>query len=292
MIKSMTGFGSGRATVGDEEVVVEIKSVNHKFLEVKVRVPREAAPLESSIAKIVKEKLSRGAVDVSVKRTAKTSSGLLPTYDSVLAEAYRTLFAQIAKAQNVPDDTTVRSLAAQPQVIRMEEPQGNPQMVETAAQQALELALQALTAMRSAEGEALSNDLSARLGKMRELAFEIQNLAPKAIEAFSTRLLERIQELRRTVSVDDSRMAQEVALFAERVDIEEEMIRLQSHFQQFELLLAAAEPVGRKMDFLVQEMNREVNTTGSKSQSIDISNRVVTLKAELERVREQVQNVE
>jgi uncharacterized protein (TIGR00255 family) len=292
MIKSMTGFGSGRAVAGDEEVLVEIKSVNHKFLETKVRVPREAAQLELSIAKLVKDRLSRGAVDVSVKRTAKTSSGFLPTYDSVLAQAYRNLFAQMAKEQNVPDDTTVRSLAAQPQVIRMEEPQANPQLIETAAQQALELALQSLAEMRSAEGEALSNDLFARLVKMRELAFEIQKLAPKAVEAFSTRLLERLEELRRTVTVDESRVAQEVALFAERVDIEEEMIRLQSHFQQFEQLLAAAEPVGRKMDFLVQEMNREVNTTGSKSQSIDISNRVVALKAELERVREQVQNVE
>jgi uncharacterized protein (TIGR00255 family) len=291
-MKSMTGFGSARMTSGAEEVLVELKSVNHKFLEVKARMPREASALEASVVKSVRDGIERGSVEVSVRRMVKSASGVLPVADLALAQAYRKVFAQLAESLGVPDDTSVRSLASLPNVIRVEEPSVDLTAFQEAMQSAVKEALSAFIAMRSAEGEVLRRDLASRLGLIEQLASEIQSHAPASVEALETRLRERLGQLTKSISVDESRLAQEVALFAERIDVAEEMTRLKSHFEQFRALLTASEPVGRKMDFLVQEMNREVNTTGSKSQSIEISNRVVALKAELERVREQIQNVE
>ena len=177
-------------------------------------------------------------------------------------------------------------------VIRLEEPQVGLEDAGKAAESALALALDALQKMREKEGVALAADLSSRLGLVTQWVEEVRVLAPKAIDLYRTRLSERIAELSKGLAVEPQRLAQEVAFFAERTDVAEEMTRLASHLEQFNELLRSAEPSGRKMDFLVQEMHREVNTTGSKSQHADISSRIMQLKAELERIREQVQNVE
>ncbi|HEY1088854.1 MAG TPA: YicC/YloC family endoribonuclease [Archangium sp.] len=292
MLRSMTGFGSGSANAGIESLTVELRSVNHKFLEVKVRLPRELSALEATLQKVVKDRLARGAVDVVVRRASRTALGVVPQVDLALAKEYRRAWAELAKGLEIPDTTTLAQIAAQPNVIRLEETQVNLDDAGKAVEAALGLALEALGKMREKEGAALSADLSSRLAQVAQWVEEVKTLAPKAIEHYRARLSERIAELSKGAAVDPQRLAQEVAFFAERTDVAEEMTRLASHLVQFGELLRSSEPSGRKMDFLVQEMHREVNTTGSKSQHADISARVMLLKAELERIREQVQNVE
>lgn len=292
MLHSMTGFGAGQATAGSETLSVELRSVNHKFCEVKVRLPRELGALEATLQKLVKDRLARGAVDVSVRRAARSTAGLVPQVDLALAKEYRRAYAELAKALELPDTTSLRDIAQQPSVVRLEEQQVNLEEAGKAAEAATLVALDALKAMRTVEGQALHADLSSRLALVAQVVDEVKVLAPRAIDLYRDRLAERIAELSRGVAVDPQRLAQEVAFFAERTDVAEEMTRLASHLEQFRALLASKEPSGRKMDFLVQEMHREVNTTGSKSQHADISARVMQLKAELERIREQVQNVE
>jgi uncharacterized protein (TIGR00255 family) len=288
----MTGFGTGTAAAGNESLTVELRSVNHKFCEVKVRLPRELSALEASLQKLVKDRLARGAVDVAVRRASRTALGVVPQVDLALAREYRRAWGELARALELPDSVTVKDLASQPNVIRLEEPQVGLEDAGKAAESALLMALEALGKMRETEGVALAADLSGRLALVAQWVDEVKVLAPKAIDLYRARLSERIAEISKGLAVDPQRLAQEVAFFAERTDVAEEMTRLSSHLEQFNELLRSKEPSGRKMDFLVQEMHREVNTTGSKSQHADISNRIMQLKAELERIREQVQNVE
>jgi len=292
MLKSMTGFGAGRARAGDEETSVEVRAVNHKHLDLKVRLPRELASLEPVVAQAVRARCSRGTVEVAVRRVSKLPTGSVPSVDPALARAWREAFRELARVLELPDLPTVSQVASQPGVIRLEEAGVDLESAGQALQAALAQALEALVAMREREGRALQDDLLERLGRVAALAGEIAALAPRTVEAFRARLHERVAELLRGVPVDETRLLQETALFAERTDVAEEATRFASHLEQFRALLASPEPAGRRMDFLVQEMNREVNTTGSKSQSVEISTRVVELKAELERIREQVQNVE
>lgn len=292
MLRSMTGFGTGRGVAGDEEVVVEVKSVNHKFCEVKVRLPRELAALETALVRRIKDRVARGSLDVTVKRSSRGAVGLVPVVDAGLAKEYRRAFAELAAATGVPDTTTVKELAGLPNVLKLEEPAVDLAKVSTALDAAVDQSLSALEVMRTTEGRAIEKDLLARLEAVEKSVLEVEKLSPASVGDYQKRLTERIAELTQGMAVDAQRLAQEVAFFAERCDVAEELTRLKSHFEQFRALSAAPEPAGRKLDFLVQEMHREVNTTGSKSATAAISGLVVQLKAELERVREQVQNVE
>ena len=292
MLKSMTGFGTGRSRAGDEELSVEVRAVNHKHLEVKVRLPRELAALEAAVVKAVRSRCARGAVDVAVRRSASTVTGAVPTVDAAMARAWREALRTVARAAELADTPTASQVAGQPGVVRMEEPVTDLALAEGALERALAEALDAMVAARVREGRALEADLSARLQRVATLAAEVAALAPRTVETYRARLQERVADLLKGAPVDEARLVQEVALFAERTDVAEEATRLQAHLAAFRSFLASSEPAGRKMDFLVQEMHREVNTTGSKSQSTDISTRIVELKAELERIREQVQNVE
>ena len=288
----MTGFGVGRAQSGDEELTVELKSVNHKFCEVKVRLPRELAMLEASLLKTVKDRLARGAIDLTVKRQGATTTAQVPQVDLALAAEYRRVIAEVAGHFGLPEGFSARDLTLLPGVMRLEEKGVDLAAATLAAGPALETALRGLLQMRELEGEALRADLEHRLGLVAALSKEVAELAPRAVEELKKRLEERIAELSHGIAVEPQRLAQEVAFQAERADVAEEMTRLASHLDQFQGLIQSPEPAGRKMDFLVQEMHREVNTTGSKSQHPEISRRIVTLKAELERIREQVQNIE
>ena len=292
MLKSMTGFGTGRARAGDEEISVEVRAVNHKHLEVKVRLPRELSMLEPAVLKAVRVRCVRGAVDVAVRRSASTATGAVPTVDQAMARAWREALRTVARAAELADVPTAAQIANQPGVVRMEEPVTELGVAEAALERALTEALEALVTMREREGRALEADLTSRLSRVATLADEVAALAPRTVEAYRARLQERVVELLKGAPVDEARLVQEVALFAERTDVAEEATRLQAHLAAFRGFLAASEPAGRRMDFLVQEMHREVNTTGSKSQSTEVSTRIVELKAELERIREQVQNVE
>jgi uncharacterized protein (TIGR00255 family) len=288
----MTGFGVGRGRAGGEEFTAELKAVNHKYVEVKVRLPRELQALEPELQRQVKAVCTRGAVELSLRRAVVTASGSVPTVDAGMARAWRAALAEVARLTGLEDTTTAAEVASQPNVVRMEEPTMDVPSATRAAEAAVAEALLGLAAMREREGTALAADLSARLERVAQLVHELKGLAPRAVEEYRDRLAARLQELTAGMGVEPQRLAQELALFAERTDVAEELTRLESHLGQFRELLSSPEPSGRKLDFLLQEMNREVNTAGSKIQSSEASTRVVELKAELERIREQVQNVE
>lgn len=291
MIRSMTGFGAGRGTAPGEDVEVEVRSVNHKFCEVKVRMPRELGAVEHELVRTVKERLARGGVEVTVRRTA-AGAGLAPRVDVALAESYARAFAEIQARLGLPGAVTLADVLAAEGVVRLEERAVDLDAASSALRAGLAAALDALVEMRAREGAALARDLSARLELIERLVARVAELSPQLVEQYRARLDERIAELARGVALDPARLAQEVALFADRTDVAEEITRLGSHVAQVRSLLALAEPAGRKLDFLVQEMHREVNTIGSKSQSAEVAGIVVALKAEVERMREQVQNVE
>ncbi len=288
----MTGFGVGRGRVGGEEFTAEVKAVNHKYIEVKVRLPRELQTLEPELQRQVKAVCTRGAVELSLRRTTLTPSGSVPTVDAAMARAWRQALGEVARLTGLPDTTSAAEVATQAGVVRMEEPTVDVPSATRAAEGAAAEALLGLVAMREREGASLGADLRSRLDRVAVLVGELQHLAPRAVEEYRDRLASRLAELTSGAGVEPQRLAQELALFAERTDIVEELTRLASHLGQFRTLLASDEPSGRKLDFLLQEMNREVNTAGSKIQSAEASTRVVELKAELERIREQVQNVE
>jgi uncharacterized protein (TIGR00255 family) len=291
MIRSMTGFGAGRASSGGEEITVELRSVNQKFCEVKARLPRELAALEPGLVRQVKDRLARGGIDLSLRRTGPGGS-MAPRVDGPLAEAYARAYAEVQVRLGLHDPIRLADIVAAEGVIRLDERDTDLDAARGAAEKALGVALEALLAMREREGEALGADLEARLATVLSLVAQVEVLAPQAVEHHRTRLAERVRELTQGMPIDPGRLAQEVALLADRSDVAEEITRLRSHVAQARQLLAGQEPAGRKLDFLVQEMHREVNTIGSKSQHAELSGLVVSLKAEVERMREQVQNVE
>ncbi len=288
----MTGFGAGQATVDAEELSVEVRSWNHKFCEVKARLPRELASLEQGIVKMVKDRIARGSVEVFIKRHRLGESGGAPAVDIALAREYFAALSTLAAELRLAGEVRMQDIAAQPGVISVKEREVDLTQASKALETSLAHALDRLTEMRELEGQAIEADLRARLSLIQELASQVKALGPRVLAEYQQRLSERVAELARGVVIDPQRLAQEIAFFAERSDIAEEITRLFSHLDQFRKLSQTPEPSGRKMEFLVQEMNREVNTAGSKSQHPEISSRVVAMKAELERVREQVQNVE
>jgi uncharacterized protein (TIGR00255 family) len=288
----MTGFGSGRAQSGNEEIQVELRAVNHKFCEVKARLPRELSSLEQSTVKKIKDRLSRGAIDLSVKRSGASEAGVEPKVDLALAKAYAQAFASLEQATGLKGPIGLAQVANMPGVVSLQEPQVDLEAAKKALEEATDRAIEGLLAMREVEGRAIATDLHSRIDRVGSLAKEVGARSPQIREEHRKAYEERIAQLAQGTPVEPARLAQEVALWAERTDVAEELTRLASHLDQFRALLEANEPSGRKLDFLMQEMHREVNTTGSKSQHPELSRLVVELKAELERVREQVQNVE
>jgi uncharacterized protein (TIGR00255 family) len=291
MIRSMTGFGAGRGAAGGEEIAVELRSVNQKFCEVKARLPRELAALEPALVRHVKDRLARGGIDLSLRR-AGPGGAMAPRVDVALAEAYARLYAELQARLGLTEPLRLADIAGAEGVIRLDEREIDLEAARAAAEKALGSALEALLAMREREGEALGADLEARLATVLSLVGQVEVLAPQAVEHHRARLAERVRELTQGMPLDPGRLAQEVALLADRTDVAEEITRLRSHVGQARQLLGGKEPAGRKLDFLVQEMHREVNTIGSKSQHAELSGLVVSLKVEVERMREQVQNVE
>jgi uncharacterized protein (TIGR00255 family) len=291
MIRSMTGFGAGRAGEGGEVVEAEIRSVNHKFCEVKARLPREMAPLETELVRQVKDRLARGGIEFTLRRSSGRGT-LAPRVDAELAAEYARAFEEVRARLGLSGAVSLADVLGADGVVTLEERAVDLEEARAAGAAALAGALDALVAMREREGEALARDLLGRLAVVEGIAARLAASAPRSVEDYRARLHERVQELSRGLAPDPQRLATEVALFADRTDVTEELTRLASHVAQMRGLLASGEPAGRKMDFLVQEMHREANTVGSKSQSADAAAAVVSLKAEIERMREQVQNVE
>ncbi len=292
-MKSMTGYGRGECARDGVKITVELSSVNRKSGEITLNLPRDLEPLEAQVRDEINKRIARGRLNVRVAVHAGADAGAMARVNAPLARAYAAELSRLAAELNLSGGVRLADVLRAPGVMEAAEDDADAESFWPAVQSALQQALDALVKMREREGEHLAADLAARIELIRTAAGRIAAQAPQVQVQFRARLLERIKAAGlEGIAADDERMLKEVVLFADRSDITEELTRLQSHFQQFTDCLKAKEPVGRTLDFLSQEMNREINTIGSKAQDATISREVVQVKAELERFREQVQNVE
>ncbi|HWX21284.1 MAG TPA: YicC/YloC family endoribonuclease [Candidatus Binatia bacterium] len=293
-MKSMTGYGRGDCSQDGFKITVELSSVNRKQTEIAVALPREMEMLEAQIRDLINRYIARGRLTVRVSLHAGASKLSARMHLNVpLAKAYARELTRLSRQLRLPGPVTLDQLARAPGVFQTDEQIVEEEDFWPAVEKSLKKALAALVSMREREGTHLAQDLAKRITLMRRAAAQVQRHAPGVAKRYRAQLLERIKGAGlEGPADDDDRLLKEVVYFADRSDISEELTRLQSHFKQFEDCLKTKEPVGRTLDFLAQEMNREVNTIGSKANDSRISQEVVTLKAELERFREQAQNVE
>ena len=289
---SMTGYGKGVATDGKKTITVEMKSVNHRYLDLGLKLPRTFMFVEDEFKKTIEKKLSRGHVDVFLTYEIKESDNGKFTVDSELAKSYLHAVNVLAMETGVPNDFTVTSLAKVPDVIVRETPVEDEDVLKNLAIYALTEALENLSAMRKKEGEALKKDFAVKLDAIENSLGIIKKLAPQVVEEYRNNLNARIAEVIEPSLIDRQRLATEVALYADHCAIDEEITRLSTHIKAMRKHLEADEPVGRKMDFLVQEFLRETNTIGSKANNIEITEQVLAIKNEIEKMREQAQNIE
>jgi uncharacterized protein (TIGR00255 family) len=292
LLRSMTGYGHGEAQYLEKRFAVEIRAVNHRYREVMVRLPRHMMVLEDRMRKCVQEYVLRGRVEVYC--TVEEGKGRANTVkvDKNLAVAYYKAMEEVRDYLGLSGDIRIEHLVSQPGLLVMEDPGGDPEEWWPAVEDALRQACRGLVAMRETEGAALRSDVAEKVSRLEALVQDISVRVPEMVRIYQERLNRRIEELTGGPLVDPARLAQEVAFFAERSDISEELVRLNSHLAQFEHLLDAEGAVGRTLDFLIQEIYREINTVGSKAQNEIITGRVVDFKGELEKIREQIQNIE
>lgn len=290
----MTGYGRGECARDGSKITVEVSSVNRKQSEISVNLPRDLEPLEAQIRDEVNRLISRGRLTVRVALHAgKGKAASHAQLNTALAKLYAKEFAKLAKELKLTNGASLDSILRAPGVLEAEEDLGDAEDFWPAVKTALDKALAALVKMREREGAHLAKDLRARMKTISEAVARVQAQSPLVQQRYRENLIERVKNAGVEIpGADDERLLKEVIFFADRSDISEELTRLQSHFQQFEDCLKSTEPVGRTLDFLSQEMNREINTIGSKANDALISREVVIVKAELERFREQVQNVE
>ncbi|TXK85699.1 YicC/YloC family endoribonuclease [Paenibacillus sp. N3.4] len=294
MICSMTGFGQANRSFAGYKVFIDVKSVNHRYSEVSIRMPKEWAVFEDALKKTVLQAVKRGRVDVFVTAEREAASMKSVTVDFALADAYLQASEQLRERYGYAEQIGLKDLLKLPDLVQMRESRVEPdEQLEQELCACLQEAVAGLSDMRRREGAFLEQDIRERLGVLKSIHLELEALAPHVVHEYAAKLTSRIQLLLQEQSpVDEQRLATEIAIFADRCNVDEELTRLKSHFQQCEGLLAEQEPVGRKLDFLIQEMNREVNTIGSKSNHSEPTARVITMKAELEKMREQIQNIE
>ena len=289
-MRSMTGYGRCQRAADGREMTVEVKTVNHRFLDVSLRLPRHLGFAEEQIRQQLAARLGRGHADVSVQYRNARPDARKVVCDPALAAAYREAMQALSQATGAPNDVPLAQYAQLPDVLTVTEAEEDREAVGRLLADALDGALGEVDAMRLREGEALKADLSLHLTLLEKLRLQIAGRAPGVVEDYRTRLLQRIAEFG-VVAPDEQRVVQEVALFADRAAIDEELSRLDSHIRQAYKLMET-EPCGSKLNFLVQEMNREVNTIGSKALDSAIAKMVVDAKSEIEKLREQIQNVE
>lgn len=292
MLKSMTGYGKGEATALHGNFTVEIRSVNHRYGEVSVRMPRSFMALENDVKRLVSSLLKRGKIDVFVQWEETTAASAIPQVDMAVARGYHEAFSHLADELQLPKDVPLSLLLSQKGVMKDSSGSIDETEFHTLLISAVQAAVTAIDAMRTREGEALEIDLKARRSQVAEWTGQISARTPQVVAEYRQKLKTRLEQLLEGTELDESRLAQEIALMADRSDVTEELVRLASHFNQFDEALMLSEPVGRKLDFLMQEMNREVNTIGSKSNDAELTTLVIRIKAEMEKMREQVQNVE
>jgi len=293
MIYSMTGFGRGEAEDALSKFTIEIKSVNHKYNDIIVRMPKKLTMFEDRIKQAVKKKINRGRVEIyiSLEESKSDDFVILPNHN--VLKQYHSALTQIKETYNIDEPLSLSLMAKYPDALIVEMKEADEDEIWNLISNALETGLESLMEMRMTEGEKLHQDIAERLATVGNTVKCIEAMAPEIIEAYRVKMMERMREiLDEVIEVDESRILHEVAVYADKSNVTEEIVRLNSHLDQLIKIFNQNGPVGRKLDFLVQEMNREINTIGSKSPDVDISNHVVDLKSEIEKIREQIQNIE
>lgn len=292
MIKSMTGFGRAQETVDGMTVTVELKSVNHRYFEFTAKVPRTYGFLEEKLKSFLNARVSRGKMECYVSSENLEESDMEVIVNPSLAKGYVDALRTLSETFGLKEDYSAISIAKFPDVLTLRKAPADEEKIWNAVQKVTELAVERFVTMRETEGEKLRADILSKADTILEHVAFVESRSPQTVREYHEKLRQRMEELLENTQVDEQRLLTEAAVFADKVAVDEETVRLRSHISQLREFLNADEPIGRKLDFLVQEMNRESNTIGSKAQDVEIAKRVIAIKAEVEKIREQVQNIE
>ncbi len=291
MIKSMTGYGKGNISENSRNYQVEIKSVNHRYLDISVKMPRVLSYLEEDVKKVISSKVKRGKIDVFITFENSSTEGKEIKINNEIAKMYINQLKQLAEEENILANIEVTEISKYPDVLSVQNTQDDEQIKKELIE-ATTIATDKLVQMRQVEGSKMAEDLLKRIEKINQKIEKISGLSTGLIEEYVVKLENRIKEILKNQEIDESRLAQEVVIYADKCSIEEEVTRLKSHISQFKELINSDDAVGKKLDFIIQEMNRETNTIGSKANNLEITNGVIDIKTEIENIREQVQNIE
>lgn len=292
MIRSMTGYGRGQQTLGGMDITVEIRSVNHRYYEYSSRLPRVYGFLDERLKNYLQKTVSRGKVDVGVWIDTVDAPGSEVVVNHALAEGYLKALRELVQTYGLRDDVSVNALSRFPDILTVRKAAEDEEAIWEAVRQVTDEALAGFVAMREREGARMREDVLARRQTILQAVEKVEARSPEIVREHMAKVEARMKELLSTATVDEQRLLTEAALFADKTATAEEAVRLRSHLDQLETLVNASEPVGRKLDFLVQEINRETNTIGSKVQDVELARVVVDVKAEIEKIREQIQNIE
>lgn len=292
MIRSMTGYGSSSQVLNGREISVEIRSVNNRYLDCNVKLPRAYSFAEDAVKQEVKRHASRGKVDVYITVVVRDDKEVSVRLNRGVLEGYLTALRTVASDYGVRDDMSVMSLSRLPDVFTVEKPEEDEQVVQTDILTVAKQALDKYDAMRTVEGQALADDVRSKAATIADYVSRVEERSPETVSAYRQRLRAKLEEVLQNTEIDENRILTEAALYADKVAVDEETVRLRSHLAQLDEMLRTGGAVGRKLDFLLQEMNRETNTIGSKCNDLTLTGIVVDMKSELEKIREQIQNME
>ena len=292
VIKSMTGYGRAVQTVNGREFTVEVRSVNNRYLDCNVKLPRMVSFAEDAVKQAVKAAISRGKVDVYITIKSEAEADTKITLNAAIMEGYLSAMRQMVDTYGVKDDISVSTMSRLPEIFTVEKPEVDEEQLKADLMSVVRKALENYDAMRAAEGRALEADLRSRGNTILELVAQVEAGNGQTVLDYRTRLENKLKEVLANTAIDESRILTEAAIFADKVAVDEETVRLRSHLEQMNTMLTNGGAIGRKLDFLLQEMNREANTTGSKCSDVRLARIVVDIKAELEKIREQTQNIE
>ena len=292
MLKSMTGYGRQEKLIDGKKILVEVRSVNQRFTDYNIKLPRHMGFLEEKVRNFASEKITRGKVDIYISVESYDETDKEIYLNTALAKNYIDVLKQLRDEFDLKDDISVMKVADFTEIFKTERKEEDQEQVWSQVKEVMAEAMEAFISMREREGERIEKDLVERVEYMKTLAAQVDERSPQTVEEYRDRLYSKIKELLEDRDIDESRILTEVAIFSDKIAVNEETVRLGSHFEEFYNIINSGEPAGRKLDFLIQEINREVNTIGSKAQDIEIAKTVVTLKGEIEKLREQIQNIE
>ena len=291
LIKSMTGFGRGEYSQGTNTFSVEIRSVNHRYSDISVRMPRSLSSLEEKVRELINEEIYRGKIDVYINYSSFGQNSKI-MIDTNLAENYVNSLNMLKEQFGIKDEISLSLLTRFPDILVMETEEQDFDELWLVLKEALESALKALVEMRQREGERLKADLLLKLDGIKDIIMDVKEKSYSIVDEYKNKLYDRIKELTKEIPIDENRLLTEVAIFADKSSIDEEIVRFESHIEEFKKTINQGGSVGKRLDFIIQEMNREVNTIGSKVTDLSILNNVINMKTEIEKIREQVQNIE